>query len=304
MNYNLIAVIGPTATGKTTLACQLAKILNGEVVSADSRQVYRNLDIGTGKDLDEYEFDGCRIPYHLIDIAPIGYEYNVFQFQQDAFQTIREIHKKDKMPVLCGGSGMYIEAIVKKYDLKKVPVNQELRDQLSGKSHQELVRYLSEIRQLHNVTDIIEKDRLIRAIEIATFQKEHDQVTGNFPEINPIVFGIHFNREKIKKRITERLRKRLSQGMIDEVENLLNAGITPEQLKFYGLEYRFLTQYLLGEINYNDMFQKLNAAIHGFAKRQMTWFRKMEREGIDIKWIDGNLPLNKKLDFMLQNIKK
>lgn len=299
--FNLLAIIGPTASGKTTLAAHLAKHLSGEVISMDSRQVYRKLDIGSGKDLAEYQIDQVHIPYHLIDCVDIGHEYNVFEFQNDFYHVLNKIWGKDRLPVACGGSGMYVEAVIKGYQLLNVPENKNLRKTLHDEDHNILIERLKAYKSLHNTTDTTDRDRLLRAIEIADYQANVSSKTIPRPPIKSRIFGIHFSREELKSRITQRLKSRLNSGMIDEVQGLLNDQIEPKQLKFYGLEYKYITQYLIGELNYNDMYQKLNSAIHAFAKRQMTWFRKMERQGNKIHWIDGQLPLSRKLDIILRH---
>ncbi|WP_338393048.1 tRNA (adenosine(37)-N6)-dimethylallyltransferase MiaA [Fulvitalea axinellae] len=295
----LITILGPTASGKTALATKLAALVNGEIISADSRQVYRGMDIGTGKDLDEYEVDGLKIPYHLIDIVEPSYEYNVFEFQKHCLKAYSDICGRGNTPILCGGTGMYIESVMKGYRLVEVPENPELRAFLSTFSNEELVDRLKTLREVHNTTDSVNRDRIIRAIEIESYQKSHPEAVNDFPEINHKIFGIQIERETLKQRITERLKARLANGMVEEVEDLLEKGFTAEQLKFYGLEYKFVTQFATGELNRNDMFQKLNSAIHAFAKRQMTWFRKMEREGRQIHWIDGLRSDNDKLREVL-----
>jgi tRNA dimethylallyltransferase len=288
----LITILGPTATGKTKLATCLAFQINGEIISADSRQVYKGLDIGTGKDLDDYVVEGRQIPYHLINNADVSYEYNLFDFQQDFLRAFYKL-KNDKMPILVGGTGLYLESVLKGYNLKKAPINEELRRELSKETDETLIDLLSSYRPLHNKTDIEERERLIRAIEIAKFEHEHPEV--KFPAIDSIIFGVKLDRQAIKDRITLRLQERLKNGMIEEVDSLLHQGTPAQRLFKLGLEYRFIAQYLTNELNYNDMYQKLNSAIHAFAKRQMTWFRKMEREGIVINWIDGNLDIHEKI---------
>ena len=295
----LIVILGPTATGKTTLAAKLANQLFGEVISADSRQVYRGMDIGTGKDLADFEINGGKIPYHLIDIVDAGTEYNVFEYQKDFLKAYENIIQRNKTPILCGGSGLYIDAVVKGYRFLEVPENNDLRNELEQKSIDELNEMLLNYKTAHNTTDSIYKKRIIRAIEVAKFQTENEALIRDFPKINHIIFGIDFDREIIKKRITQRLKNRLeNEGMIDEVKQLIANGVDPEKLKFYGLEYKLITQYLQNELNYNDMYQKLNTAIHQFAKRQSTWFRKMEKDGFKIHWINGNLSLEEKLTFI------
>lgn len=299
MNANLIVILGPTATGKTNLAARLAYDLDAEIISADSRQVYRGMDIGTGKDLADFVVNGKQIPYHLIDIVDAGTEYNVFEYQKDFLQAYENIVSRNKTAILCGGSGLYIDAVVKGYRFLEVPENTALRNELEQKSIDELNVILLSYKAIHNTTDSIYKKRIIRAIEVAKFQTENEALIRDFPKINHVIFGIDFDRETIKKRITKRLKNRLeNEGMIDEVKQLIANGVDPEKLKFYGLEYKLITQYLQNELNYNDMFQKLNTAIHQFAKRQSTWFRKMEKDGFNIHWIDGNLTLEEKLSLI------
>ena len=297
---DLIVVTGPTATGKTAFAAYLAAKLNGEIISADSRQVYRGMDLATGKDRNDYIVDDKLIPYHLVDIADAGYEYNVFEFQHDFLNVYTNLKARQKMPVLCGGTGMYIEAVLKGYKLIDVPENRKLRNELEDKSDHELQAILQTFKVPHNVTDTKNRKRLIRAVEIQHFYNHNPQIDTSFPEINFSIFGIHFERDFIRKRITERLRSRLESGMADEVKDLINKGLTPDQLKFYGLEYRYLTQYVTGELNYEDMFRLLNIAIQQFAKRQMTWFRRMEKQGFHIHWIDGHLPMTEKLNVAIR----
>jgi len=285
----MITILGPTATGKTSFATYVASQLNGEIISADSRQVFRGMNIGTGKDLADYSIDGVDIPYHLIDIADPGYEYNVFEFQSDFLKAFEDIEAREKFPILCGGTGMYIESVLKGYKLINVPNNEVLREFLELKSDEELEEILLDYKDLHNTTDITERDRLVRAIEIQKYYEDHPDLDISFPKIDSVIVGIDFDRRVIRARITERLEQRLEEGMVDEVRALLNSGVTTEQLKFYGLEYRFITQYLEDEIAYNEMFRRLNTAIHQFAKRQMTWFRRMEKQGFEIHWLDGNL---------------
>lgn len=299
MKSDLIVILGPTATGKTSLAAHLAYELDAEIISADSRQVYRGMDIGTGKDLADFVVNAKKIPYHLIDIVDAGTEYNVFEYQKDFLQAYENIVSRNKTAILCGGSGLYIDAVVKGYRFLEVPENTALRNQLEQKSIDELNAILLSYKAIHNTTDSIYKKRIIRAIEVAKFQAKNEALIRDFPKINHVIFGIDFDRETIKKRITQRLKHRLEhEGMIDEVKQLIANGVDPEKLKFYGLEYKLITQYLQNELNYNDMFQKLNTSIHQFAKRQSTWFRKMEKDGFNIHWIDGNLPLEEKLSLI------
>jgi tRNA dimethylallyltransferase len=298
--YDLIVITGPTATGKTGLAVSLASELHGEIISADSRQVYRGMTIGTGKDLDDYSVNGKMIPYHLIDICDAGEEYNLFRYKNDFRQVYSDIKNRGILPVLCGGSGLYIEAVLKDYTLLNVPVNESLREELRSKSDIELEKTLNEHLVPHNISDTSNRKRLIRAIEIAKYQKDSSLPGENSQTMNYIIFAIDFDRPVLKKRITERLRQRLKYGMIEETRSLLEKGITQDKLIYYGLEYKFLAKYLDGQYNYNDMFQKLNSAIHRFSKRQMTWFRKMERDGIKINWIDGKLSSENKLKAVLE----
>ena len=281
---NLLVILGPTASGKTAVAVQVARDLDGEIISADSRQVYRGMDIGTGKDLREYG----TISYHLMNIVDPGYAFNVFEFQRRFWDVFQDIRERGKIPLLVGGTGLYLEAVLKKYRMFEVPENPELRRALSSFSLPSLVDLLQTLQPtLHNITDLLDRRRLIRAIEIAKFQKEVDPRSSSLPTLSPLVFGIRWERKILRRRITDRLRKRLQEGMIEEVRVLLQSGISHETLEFYGLEYRFVSQYLRGEIKFNDMFQRLNDAIHQFAKRQETWFRRMERGGIQIRWVEG-----------------
>lgn len=296
MRNELIVILGCTATGKTQLAANLAYRLDAELVSADSRQVYRGMDIGTGKDLNDLVVNGTAIPYHLIDICEAGEEYNVFQYQKDFLEVYASLQERRKLPVLCGGTGLYLEAVLKGYRFVEVPENKVLRAELEQLPVEELVQMLSGYKELHNTTDTIHKKRTIRAIEVAKFEQEHEAFIRDFPKMDAHIFGIRFDRETIRDRITKRLKYRLDQeGMIEEVQGLLNRGITAEKLKYYGLEYKFITRYLLGELNREELFEQLNIAIHQFAKRQATWFRKMERHGFQIDWIDGNLSLDEKI---------
>lgn len=284
MNLNLLIILGPTASGKTQIGVEVAKVLGGEILSADSRQVYRGMDIGTGKDLEQYG----NVPYHLIDIVDPGYEFNVYEYQKRFFEAFDGIRVRKRLPILVGGTGMYLEAVLKVYDLPKVPENAALRQELARLSLEALAFRLLRLNpRLHNTTDLLDRKRLTRAIEIAQFQANEASPASTFPELHPVTFGIHWPRETLRRRTTERLQRRLKEGLIEEVRGLLNRGITPETLDFYGLEYRFLGQYLRGTMNKNDMFQKLNSAIHQFAKRQETWFRRMERQGIQIHWVEG-----------------
>ncbi len=285
MNINLIVVLGPTAVGKTGLAAKLASKYNGEIISADSRQVYRGMDIGTGKDLDDYKLNENLIPYHMIDILDPSEEFNLYEFKKRFAQYFSDIIQRTKIPFLVGGTALYLHSILRNYKLADADFNSPLYKKLMLKSIDELRDILTSKRSdLHNVTDLNEKERLVKAIIVASSNAEQKI---ELPEIFPLVIGVKLEREEIKKRITERLKNRLNEGMIDEVKNLLERGISFDKLEFFGLEYKFVGRYLKGELNYNDMFQKLNSAIHSFAKRQMTWYRKMEREGIEINWIYG-----------------
>lgn len=296
MKYNLITILGPTATGKTGLAAHLAARLNGEVISADSRQVYRGMDLGTGKDYADYFVDGVEIPSHLVDIEDAGVHYNVYRFQTDFIKVFGEIQLHGKFPVLCGGSGLYLEAVLKNYRLIEVPPNRELRKLLEGKSLEELTKILKVMKpQLHNFTDVETDRRAIRAIEIEKYYAEHGQYESEMPDIKSLNIGIDFDREMRRQRISSRLKQRLDEGMLDEVQKLLDSGLTPEQLIYYGLEYKYLTLHLIGELSFDEMFRQLEIAIHQFAKRQMTWFRGMEKRGTKIHWINGHLPMEEKV---------
>jgi len=305
-NEKLIVILGPTASGKTTLAAHVADRLGGEVISADSRQVYRGMDIGTGKDYGEYIVGGRQVAYHLVDIAEPGEEYNLYRFQEDFTRKKDDIFLRGKVPILCGGTGLYLHAVVKGYMLKKVPADPAFRSNLFLKDMDELRSMLFNLKIPHNVTDLEDRNRLIRAIEIARSEyrvpeqgQQNHTGKSNSPVERIFVFGLHFEREILRKRITARLEKRMQEGLIDEVNALLDQGLTAEQLEFYGLEYRYVTWFLTGKLTYQEMFEKLNTAIHQFAKRQMTWFRKMEREGLEIKWIDGMLPLQSKVEIVI-----
>lgn len=304
MNYNLVTILGPTATGKTGVAVHLAVKLNGEVISADSRQIYRGMDLGTGKDYADYFVYGIEVPSHLIDIEDAGVHYNVYRFHTDFIRVFNEIKSRGKFPVLCGGSGLYIEAVLKNYRLIEVPPNKELRRELEGKSLAELTEILTSLRHiLHNDTDVETDRRAIRAIEIEKYYAENPQMESEMPVINSLNIGIDFDRELRRQRITKRLKQRLDEGMIDEVQKLLDSGLTPEQLIYYGLEYKYLTLHLTGQLTYTEMFRQLEIAIHQFAKRQMTWFRGMEKRGTRIHWIDGQLPMEEKVYAILQLFK-
>ncbi len=284
--YNLITVLGPTAGGKTSYATKLALQIDGEIISADSRQVYKGMDIGTGKDIDDYYIEDKKILHHLIDIKEAGEKYNVFLFQKDFFKCFENINKKKKTPIMCGGTGMYLEAIIKNYNLVEVPENKELRLKLQNKSLDELEKILISLKTVHNKTEFDTAKRAIRAIEIETYHKNNAKKIEEYPKINSYVIGIKHDRELQRKRITERLKQRLRQGMIAEVEGLIKNGVSTETLIYYGLEYKFITLYLLNKMTYKEMVEKLNIAIHQFAKRQMTWFRRMEKKGTKINWVN------------------
>ncbi len=294
--YNMLTILGATAGGKTSVAARMAYILNGEIISADSRQVYKGMDLGTGKDLEDYIVEDKPIPYHLIDIAEAGYKYNVYEYQKDFLNAYSNIQSKKKFPVFCGGSGMYLEAVLKGYKLIPVPADPELRKELEKKETEELIQILKSFKKLHNTTDIDSRKRVIRAIEIETYYDKSKDIDDYFPDINSLIVGIKFDRDSRRRRITERLRQRLKEGMIEEVKRILDQGVAPEDLIYYGLEYKYLTHYVLGEISYDEMFKQLETAIHQFAKRQMTWFRGMERKGFKIHWIDGYAPMKEKTD--------
>lgn len=298
----IITILGPTATGKTRIAALLAKELGGEIVSADSRQVYRKMDIGTGKDLSDYCIDGVQIPFHLIDIVEPGIEYNVFQYQQLAFSAIQDIQRRGKPVILCGGSGMYMEALLKGYKLFPVPENQTLRNEWSTISDEKLAEMLAQFKPLHNQTDIETRTRLLRALEIEHYYQEHPELMEWTQPIPSIIFGLHGDRDLIRQKITRRLKERLENGMIQEVQQLMDDGVNIQQLIRYGLEYKFVTQFILNEIDEKTLFQKLNIAIHQFSKRQMTWFRKMEREGFNIHWIDISKSEEEKIAQILQKL--
>lgn len=298
MDFNLVTIVGPTASGKTRLSVHLAKRIGGEIISGDSRQVYRDMNLGTGKDYDDYIVDGARIKVYLIDIVDAGYKYNIYEYQTDFVKVFEQIKERNKVPILCGGSGMYIEAILKAYRLIHVPVDNKLRMELDGKSMEELAGILASFKNLHNVTDTNTLKRLVRAIEIETFYANHQEQVTPYPDLNPLVVGIDLDRETRRERISHRLSRRLETGMIDEVRHLLAIGVSPETLIYYGLEYKFITQYLQGLIGYEEMKKKLETAIHQYAKRQMTWFRGMEKRGIPVHWLDGQWPMDKMIDHI------
>lgn len=298
-NYELITIIGPTASGKTAFAAALAARLDTEIISGDSRQVYRSMDIGTGKDLADYMVDGKQIPYHLIDICNPGDKYNVFEYQHDFHKAFEEIRKKGKLPILCGGTGMYIESVLRGFKLLDVPQNPSLRESLKGKSLAELEQILASYKVLHNKTDVDSAQRAIRAIEIEEFYKTEAPDKREYAPINSLIIGVDIDRELRREKISRRLRARLDEGMVDEVRAILATGVKPEDLIYYGLEYKFLTLYIIGQLTYDEMISQLEIAIHQFAKRQMTWFRGMERRGLHIHWLDATLPTDEKINNVL-----
>lgn len=302
MKYDLITILGPTASGKTPLAAALADRLGTEIISGDSRQVYRRMDLGTGKDLADYTVGGRSIPYHLIDIVEPGYKYNVFEYQRDFLKAYESIVAKGKLPVLCGGTGMYIESILKGYRLLPVPENPELRASLEGKSLEELTQILAGYKKLHNSTDVDTAKRAIRAIEIEEYYKQQPLEYREFPLLESLIVGVDIDRDLRREKITRRLKQRLDEGMVEEVRGLLAEGISAESLIYYGLEYKFLTQYVIGELTFDEMFQQLETAIHQFAKRQMTWFRGMERRGFTIHWLEATLPMEEKVEWIINLI--
>ena len=303
MNYDLITILGPTASGKTSLAATLAARLKTEIISGDSRQVYRRMDLGTGKDLSDYVVDGYKVSYHLIDIVEPGYKYNVFEYQRDFLVAYEDIKARGLLPILCGGTGMYLESILKGYRLLPVPENKELRESLASKSLEELTDILSRYKKLHNSTDVDTVKRAIRAIEIEEYYLTQDVNARSFPEIHSLIIGVDIDRDLRRQKITNRLKKRLQEGMVDEVKVLLKEGINPDDLIYYGLEYKYLTLYAVGKLSYDEMFSQLEIAIHQFAKRQMTWFRGMERRGFQIHWIDAEAPLNENVERIIDLIK-
>ena len=328
MTKKMITILGPTASGKTPVAVRLAAEIGGEIISADSRQVYRRMDIGTGKDLEDYKLQTSNfklqsskltvqtsnfklqsskltVPYHLIDICEPGTKYNLFQYQQDFYDAYQDIQSRGAVPILCGGTGLYIEAVLKGYKLSPVPQNPELRQQLEGRSLAELTQMLTDLKtktgsNMHNKTDVDSCQRAIRAIEIETYNLEHPTPRRELPPIDSVIIGINIDRELRREKITRRLKTRLENGMVEEVKALLDEGIPAEDLIYYGLEYKFVTEYILGRLTYDEMFTQLEIAIHQFAKRQMTWFRGMERRGFTIHWIDATLTMEEKVDRILE----
>ncbi len=303
-NQKMITILGPTASGKTSVAAALALRTGGEIISADSRQVYRRMDIGTGKDLADYTIGDVHIPYHLIDIAEPGTKYNLFQYQQDFHTAYNDIRSRGKLPILCGGTGLYIEAVLGGYSLSPVPQNQKLRESLEGKSLDQLTQMLVQLKQkngsnMHNRTDVDTAQRAIRAIEIETYNLEHPTPERQMPPVDSLVIGINIDRELRREKITRRLKARLEEGMCDEIRSLIDGGVNPDDLIYYGLEYKFVTEYVVGKTSYEEMFRQLEIAIHQFAKRQMTWFRGMERRGYTIHWIDAAQSMDEKVEAIM-----
>ena len=300
--YDLLTILGPTASGKTPFAAHLAARLDTEIISADSRQIYRGMDLGTGKDLADYVVEGKAIPYHLIDICDPGYKYNLFEYQRDFLKAYEAIRERGKLPIMCGGTGLYLESILKGYRLLDVPQNPELRAALEGKSLEELTVILQGYKTLHNTTDVDTAKRAIRAIEIEEFYRQTPPEVRSFPELQSYIIGLDISRELRREKITRRLKQRLEEGMLDEIRRLLDSGLSPDDLIYYGLEYKYLTLHVIGKLSYEEMFNQLEIAIHQFAKRQMTWFRGMERRGIVIHWIEASLPMEEKIELVMQNI--
>ena len=303
-NQKMITILGPTASGKTSVAAALALRTGGEIISADSRQVYRRMDIGTGKDLADYTIGDVHIPYHLIDIAEPGTKYNLFQYQQDFHTAYNDIRSRGKLPILCGGTGLYIEAVLGGYSLSPVPQNQKLRESLEGKSLDQLTQMLVQLKQkngsnMHNRTDVDTAQRAIRAIEIETYNLEHPTPERQMPPVDSLVIGINIDRELRREKITRRRKTRLEEGMCDEIRSRIDGGVNPDDLIYYGLEYKFVTEYVVGKTSYEEMFRQLEIAIHQFAKRQMTWFRGMERRGYTIHWIDAAQSMGEKVEAIM-----
>ena len=321
MKYSMITILGPTASGKTSLAAALAARISSldadlsgipakgaEIISADSRQVYRGMDIGTGKDLADYTIHGKQIPYHLIDICEPGTKYNLFEYQQDFYDAYQDILKRGAFPILCGGTGLYIESVLKGYHLSPVPQNPELRESLAHKSLEELTLILKELKaktgsNMHNRTDVDTAQRAIRAIEIESYNLEHPMPERELPAVDSLIIGVSIDRDARREKISRRLKQRLDEGMIDEIKGLLDRGIPAENLIYYGLEYKFVTEYVIGKTSYDEMYRGLEIAIHQFAKRQMTWFRGMERRGFTIHWVDALQPMEKKVETVLELMK-
>lgn len=303
-DYDIITILGPTASGKTPFAAALAYELNSEIISADSRQIYRQMDLGTGKDLADYTVNGRAIPYHLIDIAEPGYKYNVFEYQRDFLAAYEDIRQRGFLPILCGGTGMYLESVLKGYKLMPVPENPELRARLANCSLEELTRQLSQYKTLHNSTDVDTVKRAIRAIEIEEYYAAHPVPEREFPSLKSLIIGVDIDRELRREKITRRLKQRLDEGMVDEVRKLIEQGIHPDDLIYYGLEYKYLTLYVTGQLTFDEMFRGLEIAIHQFAKRQMTWFRGMERRGFTIHWVQAELPMEEKIAFVKKKLQE
>lgn len=304
MKYDMITILGPTASGKTPLAAHLAKSIGAEIISGDSRQIYRGMDLGTGKDLADYTVDGYAVPYHLIDIVDPGYKYNVFEFQRDFLASYNEIKESGKEVILCGGTGMYLESVLKGYRLIPVPENKELREKLSDKSLDELTGILSGYKKLHNSTDVDTVKRAIRAIEIEEYYLKENVDARPFPNIKSLIIGVDISRELRREKISRRLKQRLDEGMVDEVRKLLESGLSADDLIYYGLEYKYLTLYVIGQLSYDEMISQLEIAIHQFAKRQMTWFRGMERRGFVINWIDAEMSMEDKIGAIVEKMKQ
>lgn len=297
----MITILGPTACGKTSLAAALAADIHGEIISGDSRQVYRGMDIGTGKDLADYKVGDISVPYHLIDIVEPGTKYNVYQYQRDFMRAYDDIVGRGVTPVLCGGSGLYLEAVLRGYRMAPVPENKQLRQSLEGKSLAELTEMLNDIKtrkglRMHNTTDVDTAKRAIRAIEIELYQDEHPEETEDIQPVDSLVIGLQIEVEQRRERITRRLKARFDEGMADEIRRIIDSGVAPEDLIYYGLEYKYVTEYVIGQRDFEETFRLLEIAIHQFAKRQMTWFRGMERRGVKIHWIDSQLPMEEKIN--------
>jgi len=298
-SYDLVVITGPTASGKTRLASLLAYQTDGEIISADSRQVYRKMNLGTGKDYEDYIVNGQIIPAHLIDIREPGYKYNVYEYQNDFFRIYEEVRNRDKFPIMCGGTGLYIQAVLDNYKMIHVPPDHKLRETLQNKNLEQLTKILSSFKKLHNTTDTDTIKRAVRSIEIETYYQNHPEVEVKLPPINPLIIGVDIERDLRREKITRRLRERLNQGMIEEVKKIIEEGTSPEDLIYYGLEYKYVTRYVTGKISYDEMFNQLNIAIHQFAKRQMTWFRGMERRGHKIHWVKTQRDKNENVKDIL-----
>lgn len=304
---DIITVLGPTACGKTAFAVHLAKEIDAEIISADSRQVYRRMDLGTGKDMEDYTIGGTTIPAHLVDIAEPGTKYNLYRYQHDFLEAYNNVRARGKRVVVCGGTGLYLESIVRGYQISEVPRNEALRQSLEGKTLEELTAMLVDLKarsgsNMHNRTDVDTCKRAIRAIEIETHNLEHPLPNRDFPTLTSLNLGLDIPRDLRRQRITDRLKARLEAGMLDEIRGLLAEGIPAEDLIYYGLEYKFLTLHVIGQLSYDEMFTQLETAIHQFAKRQMTWFRGMEKRGSHIHWIDATLPMATKVEHALAHI--